>query len=70
MLNFLVMASVLRFWKLCYVEPAAKCSSVGFQSFDDQTKNDEKKDEIFYHSNVEESVLEKRQMKKKNKREA
>ncbi|KAF3455127.1 hypothetical protein FNV43_RR05575 [Rhamnella rubrinervis] len=64
------MALVLRLRKLCYVEPAVKCSSVGFQSCDDQTKNNENKDEIFNLSKVEESVSEKRRKKKKIKREA
>ncbi|XVE59490.1 hypothetical protein DITRI_Ditri05aG0050100 [Diplodiscus trichospermus] len=36
------MASILRFRKVCYVEPAVKCSSVGFESFDQSPKIDQK----------------------------
>ncbi|OVA19442.1 Lecithin:cholesterol/phospholipid:diacylglycerol acyltransferase [Macleaya cordata] len=40
------MASILRFRKLCYVEPAVKCSSLSIKSFDHTPKNT-KKDESF-----------------------
>ncbi|XP_015873505.3 putative phospholipid:diacylglycerol acyltransferase 2 [Ziziphus jujuba] len=55
------MAWVLRFRKLCYVEPV-ECSSVGFQSFD-QSQNSGKKDDAV-GSKVEESVLETKQKQK------
>ncbi|KAK9280019.1 hypothetical protein L1049_013704 [Liquidambar formosana] len=57
------MASILRFRKLCYVEPV-KCSSLGFESF--ETPKIEKKDEGIGPSI--ENVLQK-QEKKKSKRQ-
>ncbi|KAF8396479.1 hypothetical protein HHK36_018102 [Tetracentron sinense] len=58
------MASILRFRKLCYVEPV-KCSSLGFESF--ETPKISKKDENIV-SNVE-AVLEKKRRRRKEPKE-
>lgn len=58
------MASILRFRKLCYVEPV-KCSSLGFQSF--ESPKIEKKD-VGVVSRVE-SVLEKPRKTEKKTRQ-
>ncbi|PON39580.1 Lecithin:cholesterol/phospholipid:diacylglycerol acyltransferase [Trema orientale] len=62
------MASVLRFRKLCFVEPV-KCSSVGFQCSEKTTPKNEKKNENDVVSNVGISVLEKKRKSKKQPKE-
>ncbi|KAL6341953.1 hypothetical protein AAG906_038198 [Vitis piasezkii] len=58
------MASILRFRKLCYVEPV-KCSSLGFESF--ETPKIEKKDDEGAVKAVESTVGEKQKKKISNR---
>lgn len=61
------MVSILRFRKICYVEPV-KCSSLGFESF--ETPNIEKNyDGVVVKAVVESTVGEKRKTKKRQPRE-
>ncbi|KAL6967116.1 Phospholipid:diacylglycerol acyltransferase 1 [Sarracenia purpurea var. burkii] len=57
------MASILRFRKLCYVQPV-KCSSLSFESF--ETPKVEKKDEVLVYT-AHDTELDKQKKKKKKK---
>lgn len=43
--------AILRFRKLCYVESAVKCSSVGFETFESPKKIDKKQEDVIISAN-------------------
>lgn len=59
------MASILRFRKLCFVEPV-KCSKLGFQSYDAPKFQKEEKESV---SAIIEQVLEEKKKPKKNRQQ-
>ncbi|KAK6247299.1 hypothetical protein QUC31_018864 [Theobroma cacao] len=67
------MASILRFRKLCYVEQAVKCASVGFESFDQSPKIDQKLDkkeeEVISANNFALEIIKKRKQPRKQPKE-
>ena len=66
------MASILRFRKLCYVEPEVKCSSVGFESFDQSPKIDQKldkKEDVISANNFALEINKKRKQPRRQSKE-
>ena len=66
------MASILRFRKLCYVAPAVKCSSVGFECFDQSPKIDQKldkKEDVISANNFASEISKKRKQPRRQPKE-
>ncbi|KAG4191631.1 hypothetical protein ERO13_A07G106700v2 [Gossypium hirsutum] len=63
------MASVLRFRKLCYVESAVKCTSVGYESFEIDEKLDKKEEDVLSANNFALEINKKRKQPKRQPKE-
>lgn len=63
------MASVLRFRKLCYVESAVKCTSVGYESFEIDEKLNKKEEDVLSANNFALEINKKRKQPKRQPKE-